>query len=303
LPPRRSSAATRCSDAVCLGLPRFALLEPEPITITHQPVEHISAGFRRGLHHPEITMRENFERLLPLILRHEGGYVDHPRDPGGATNLGVTIGTLSDWLGRPATKAEVKALTVAKVAPIYRRNYWDAMGCDALPSGVDYVVFDPAVNSGPGRARQWYAKGRRERPADTVRAVSAIRRGFLQSLRTFSTFGKGWMRRVAEVEAHALKMTMGDQPAAMKTAALTAEAKRSDQAASKAKKAAQSTGAVATAPPAAAVVADGWGWGEWIFAGGMTTAAGILVAVLVHRHMAERARAKAMRDETWSVSP
>ncbi len=62
-------------------------------------------------------MRSNFDRALPLVLKHEGGYVDHPRDPGGATNLGVTIGTLSGWLGRKATKAEVRALTRESVAP------------------------------------------------------------------------------------------------------------------------------------------------------------------------------------------
>ncbi len=66
-----------------------------------------------------------FERALPLVLKHEGGWSDDPNDPGGATKLGVTIGTLSLWLGRPATKTEVKALTVATVAPIYRRN-WSA---------------------------------------------------------------------------------------------------------------------------------------------------------------------------------
>lgn len=92
----------------------------------------------------------NFERALALVLVHEGGYVDHPAYPGGATNLGITIGTLSDWLDRAATKAEVRALTKATVAPIYRKNYWDAVRGDDLPSGVDYCVFDFAVNSGRG---------------------------------------------------------------------------------------------------------------------------------------------------------
>ena len=94
----------------------------------------------------------DFERALALVLVHEGGYVDHPADSGDATNLGVTIGTLADWPGRPATKAEVKALTKATVAPIYRRNYWNAVRGDELPFGVDFCVFDVAVNSGKGRA-------------------------------------------------------------------------------------------------------------------------------------------------------
>ena len=154
-------------------------------------------------------MAENFERALPLVLQHEGGYVDHPRDPGGATNLGVTIGTLSDWLGRPASKAEVKALTRDSVAPIYRKNYWDATGCGSMASGVDYCHFDAAVNSGPGQAKRWYAAARnKENAAEIVKAYCARRRGFLQGLRTFSTFGKGWMRRVAGVEAIATKWAM-----------------------------------------------------------------------------------------------
>ena len=81
--------------------------------------------------------------------------MDHPRDPGGATNLGVSIGTLSGWLGRMATKAEVCALTVEKVTPIYRKNYWDAARCRAYQPGADLCVSDAAVNSGPGRAVGW----------------------------------------------------------------------------------------------------------------------------------------------------
>ena len=96
-----------------------------------------------------------FAACLPLILAHEGGWVDHPSDPGGATNLGVTIGTLSDWLGRPATKVEVKALTPATVAPIYEARYWKAAHCHELPAGVDYMCFDLAVNSGPGQSLKW----------------------------------------------------------------------------------------------------------------------------------------------------
>ncbi|SFF90273.1 glycosyl hydrolase 108 family protein, partial [Methylobacterium sp. yr596] len=93
-----------------------------------------------------------FERAMTLVLAHEGGWSNDPADPGGATNLGVTIGTLSLWLGRPATKAEVKALTVASVSPLYRRRFWDAVQGDALPAGLDYALFDFAVNSGPKRA-------------------------------------------------------------------------------------------------------------------------------------------------------
>jgi lysozyme family protein len=91
---------------------------------------------------------ETFGRALSLVLKHEGGYVDHRKDPVGATNLEVTIGALSSWLGRRATKAEVKALKPTTVAPIYKKNYWDACRGDELPAGVDHAVFDFALHSG-----------------------------------------------------------------------------------------------------------------------------------------------------------
>jgi hypothetical protein len=167
-----------------------------------------------------------FERCLPLILKHEGGYVDHPRDPGGATNLGITIGTLSRWLKRPATKAEVRALTAASVAPIYRAYYWLPVKGDDMPGGVDYALFDHAVNSGVGRAvrhlqevlgvtvdgaiggETMLAIGR-QHPDFIVRALCDKRLEFLKGLPTWSTFGKGWQRRVDEVEDLALEMATG----------------------------------------------------------------------------------------------
>lgn len=155
----------------------------------------------------------NFESCLSIVIKHEGGYVDHPRDPGGATNLGVTIGTLSQWLGRKATKAEVKALTVEKVKPIYKLIYWEDAGCDMLPNGVDLAVFDAAVNSGVGRARKWYQAGKRETPVATVKAICAVRMSFLRGLGTFGTFGKGWTRRVAEIEAKGVRMAVGPNAA------------------------------------------------------------------------------------------
>jgi lysozyme family protein len=149
-------------------------------------------------------MRANFDRALAAVLVHEGGYVDHPQDPGGATNLGVTVGTLSHWLGRPATKGEVKALTKAKVAPIYRKNYWDLAGCDKLPSGVDFAIFDLAVNSGVGRARLYVEASKNiSDPAERIRFICARRMAFLRSLKAWPTFGRGWSRRVAGVELEA----------------------------------------------------------------------------------------------------
>ncbi|MFC3706035.1 glycoside hydrolase family 108 protein [Devosia honganensis] len=167
--------------------------------------------------------KNNFTHALGEVLKHEGGYVDHPSDPGGATNLGITIGTLSGWLGRKATKAEVKALTVAGVTPIYRKNYWDVVRGDDLPAGLDLALFDFAVNSGPGRAAMTLqtilgvaADGKigpitlaaiaKHSASLLINELCSHRLAFLERLSTWPTFGKGWSHRVASVRAEALSM-------------------------------------------------------------------------------------------------
>lgn len=172
-------------------------------------------------------MEANWEKSFAATIKHEGGYVDHPKDPGGATNLGITIGTLSAWLGRKATKAEVKALTLDKVKPIYRQNYWDAVRGDDLPSGVDFAVYDFAVNSGPARAAIYLQNIVGTAPdgkigPNTIKAVNdyaarfgatqlvnelcSQRLAFLERLSTWPTFGKGWGSRVAGVRKAGLEM-------------------------------------------------------------------------------------------------
>ena len=96
-------------------------------------------------------MNKNYDKCLETILHHEGGYVNHPDDPGGETNLGVTKRVYQEWGG---TK-DMKDLTFDDVAPIYKKNYWDKMKCDDLPSGLDLCVFDFGVNAGPGRAAKY----------------------------------------------------------------------------------------------------------------------------------------------------
>jgi lysozyme family protein len=159
-------------------------------------------------------MRESFPAALAHVLRYEGGYSDHPSDPGGATNLGITRAVLSDWLGRPATKAEVRNLQTETAAAIYRARYWDACRCDELPAGLDLAVFDCAVNQGVGRAArflqesvgvsidgkigpQTLAAARAAHPAELLREFMARRMnayGLLTKL--FAVFGLGWSRRL-----------------------------------------------------------------------------------------------------------
>ena len=168
-------------------------------------------------------MKDNVDLCLTLLLAHEGGFVNHPQDPGGMTNLGVTARVWEEWLGRPVSEKEMRALTPTMVKPLYKRKYWDAIRGDELVSGVDYAVFDVAVNSGTGRAIKFLQScvgvtvdggfGPRtlsavneQDPERLIELYCAKRLEFLQTLRTFETFGKGWSRRVAEVKAKALAM-------------------------------------------------------------------------------------------------
>jgi lysozyme family protein len=171
-------------------------------------------------------VKDNFEKSLKMILHHEGGFVNHRDDPGGATNLGVTQAVYESWVDEPVTVDDMKALTVADVTPIYKRNYWDRAKCDELPSGIDFTVFDLCVNGGVGRGAKMLQKvvGVSQDGAigpQTLRAVSemdpidiienyaAEREAFYRRLKTFSTFGRGWLRRNEETRLAALKMAGG----------------------------------------------------------------------------------------------
>jgi len=169
-------------------------------------------------------MQSNFNACLVLVLKSEGGYVNHPADPGGRTNLGVTQKVWENWVGHPVTEADMRALTPTDVGPMYKAKYWDMIKGDDLPEGVDYAVFDLAVNSGAGRAAKTLqqalgvtADGQIGpatlaacKAADAGQLASEIcedRMAFLQGLPTFATFGKGWSRRVSEVRTTALAMS------------------------------------------------------------------------------------------------
>lgn len=170
-------------------------------------------------------MKDNFETCLKHLLVHEGGFVNHPRDPGGMTNLGVTAKVWAEWVGHDVNEKIMRELTPADVAPLYKRKYWDACRADELLSGLDYCVFDCAVNSGPGRAIKFLQSCVGVTPDGgfgvlTMAAVNKVqdakkliedysneRLEFLMSLPTFDTFGRGWSRRVKEVKDEALRMS------------------------------------------------------------------------------------------------
>jgi lysozyme family protein len=169
----------------------------------------------------------NYNECLKIILMHEGGYVNHPKDPGGETNLGVTKRVYEEWGG---TK-EMKDLTVEDVEPIYKKNYWDKIKGDDLPDGLDLCVFDFGVNAGPGRAAKFLQKllgvtqdggiGPQTLGAlqsaigedvvtqtrEMIEKYQSMRQEYYEGLSTFDTFGKGWTRRVEETTHEAISMT------------------------------------------------------------------------------------------------
>ena len=165
----------------------------------------------------------NYSTCLEIILEHEGGFVNHPKDPGGVTNHGVTKRVYDEWIGKNSTVEEMRNLTHEDVAPIYKKNYWDRAKCDQLPSGVDLSVFDWGVNSGVSRSAKALQRivGVKQDGGIgpmTLQAVSEVeaeeiieqmhymRDNFYRSLDTFETFGKGWTRRNNETREKALEM-------------------------------------------------------------------------------------------------
>ena len=161
-------------------------------------------------------MKHNWEKSLEVILHHEGGYVNHPKDPGGETNMCVTKRVYEDFGG---TK-DMKELTKEDVEPIYKKNYWDRVKGDDLPEGLDLMIFDFAVNAGTGRAAKFIQRlvnttvdggigpntlGKIKEYVvtygieETITSYALMRQNYYESLSTFDTFGRGWTRRVSEV--------------------------------------------------------------------------------------------------------
>lgn len=152
-----------------------------------------------------------FEKAVELVLKHEAGYVNNPKDPGGETNFGIAK--------RSYPNVDIKNLTRDQAKAIYKRDFWDAIQCDKLPAVVAVQVFDAAVNSGSVNAVRWLQRAlginadgvlgsktidsaNGMNPDKLVRLFLAERLEFYCKLTTFSEFGKGWVRRVAANMRH-----------------------------------------------------------------------------------------------------
>lgn len=192
----------------------------------------------------------NFVACLGVTLSHEGTWSDHPSDPGGATMKGVTIGRYREYYPK-ATKDDLRRISDADLQKIYRNDYWNSVRGDDLTYGVDLATFDFGVNSGPARARKYLqaAAGAKQDGIigpETLKAVIVTgskhviqklcrsRLSFVQGLKTFSVFGKGWSRRIADVEAKAVAMwmTSGGALTDLARSELEAEAEKAGKTAS-----------------------------------------------------------------------
>ncbi len=164
---------------------------------------------------------DNFDKSLALVLESEGGWVNNPSDPGGETNLGITKSVYEDWVGHPVES--MKGLTKDDVAPIYRAKYWMACYAPQLPMGLDYAVFDGAVNMGVGRSIKLFQQSlgcvpdgfigkitlgliEQKNIADLINNLMDEREAFYKGLKNFPAFGKGWLSRVYFVRSNAIQM-------------------------------------------------------------------------------------------------
>ena len=165
----------------------------------------------------------DFKECLDLVLKSEGGFVNHPSDPGGMTNLGVTKKVWEEFVGHPVSEADMRALTPEKVAPLYEQKYWRTCYCEVLPRGLSLLIFSMGINAGPGRGVKLLQSclggvadgviGPRTMElikslnvTDLIQKYSNARRDYYKSLKTFDVFGKGWLSRVDREEKEALEM-------------------------------------------------------------------------------------------------
>lgn len=171
---------------------------------------------------------ENYTASLKRVLVHEGGYSNHRADPGGATMKGIIQRVYDSYRDRHGLRRQsVKLISESEIATIYKTQYADAIKFDKLPAGIDYVVFDGAVNSGPGQSVKWLQRAlgvtadgiignvtlskAEEHPnkAQLIDAICDQRLKFLRALKTFKDFGTGWTRRVQGVRAVGKEMAGG----------------------------------------------------------------------------------------------
>lgn len=237
----------------------------------------------------------NFDASMAEVFSHEGGYVNDPRDPGGETNMGISK--------RSYPREDIRGMTRERAAAIYRRDYWNRVKGDQLPDGIDLVAFDPAVNSGVSRGSRWLQSAlgvtqdgkigpqtvlAAQTATDGVAVIKracAARMGFLRGLTSlWSTYSRGWTRRVASVEATAVAMYTRS------AVAVRQERKKADTTAK-----AQATGAAGSAAGGAGGASlDGL---PDLATYGLIALAVVVAVVLISKSRTNKARATAYKQK------
>lgn len=242
----------------------------------------------------------NFRACLAETLKHEGGWSDHPRDPGGATMKGITIGRYREYYPN-ATKQDLRNISDADLERIYRNDYWRPVRGDSLPVGIDLSTFDYGVNSGPRQSAKDLQRAlgslytgkvdgvvgeltleaaRKSDRAAVIKNHCARRLNMYRSLAIWNTFGKGWSRRIAAIEATALSWVLSKSQ-------LEEEARQAETKSNAQSSGAVGAGGVGTVDQVTGTSGLPLGW--------VLAAVGIVVFIFVVRAVINRHRAQALK--------
>jgi len=177
-------------------------------------------------------MEANFPAIMEHVFQVEGGYVNNPSDPGGATNMGITIHTLRNLemdLDNDGDIDRDDVILVSKevATDIYRVRYWEPVEGPEMPSGLDLVLMDGGVNSGPRTSVRWVQRAlgvvadgilgpqtmgaiRNANKEKLIANSLNERRRSVRSFRNYDVFGKGWENRINAVEHRAQELRKND---------------------------------------------------------------------------------------------
>lgn len=251
----------------------------------------------------------NFEACHKHTAKWEGGWSNHKADPGGKTMYGVTERVYHAWLAEQSLPFRpVRMIRMDEAMRLYKSEFWHPAGCERLNAGVDLCTYDTAVNSGPPRAKKFLKASVGGTDIQTIKKYCGKRLSFVRGLGTFKTFGKGWSRRIAGIEAAAVAMNLAWFNAtdaqvrdrlAIEGGIAAEEAKANEKGAAKAGGAG---GAVAGPVGGAEAMGDA---NQWLVYGAVAVAvvALVVVVVMLHRRKANRARAAAYAEEAKQFAP
>jgi len=262
----------------------------------------------------------NYAACLAIVLEHEGGWANHPKDPGGATMKGVIQRTYDAYRrSKGLPLRSVRNITDPELQEIYRRDYWNKVSGDALPAGIDLATFDGGVNSGPSRGVKWLQKAlgvsqdgvagpktvgaaNASDQRKVIVSMCAHRLGFLKALSHWSTFGKGWLRRVTGTEAKAVSMALAkDLPKASVPSELKAESSKAEGKAHAQEGTAVASGAGSAGSASQFDISTLDSVMPWI-AAGAAVALVVLAVVLIHKSRVNRERARAYANVAQEVA-